>query len=80
MLISLSDMFISGALVGISLLKFPFVIFSNMPSASLDRLEDEMFWFLENSTWNFVSSICFRIVVFRSSAFLIVNILVFGSI
>jgi len=59
--------------------KFPFRIFLNVSSAVWDKLSDDVFGFVENFTWNFVSIIFFRTVVFRSFDFFRVMILSFGS-
>lgn len=71
---------ISGAFVGVLFLKFPFVICSNIFSAEVERFSDEVFGLFENFTWNFVSRIFFRTLVFISVDFFNVNILSSGSI
>jgi len=80
----LSERAINGA--GLVLwLKFPLIMFLNMFSASIERLAVEVFgvWYLEfgvSLTWNFVSKICFRIMVFRLFSFFNMKILLAGSI
>lgn len=54
-------------------------MFLKMSSEAWDRFSAEVLVLLENSTWNFVSRICFKIVVFRSLKFFKVKILSLGK-